>query len=245
MILLLVALYIKNRSLQENIRLQTERNKQQDAAARAVLDAEERERNRIAADLHDGVGQSLTAALINLNTVLKRTSFGNTEDWLLADKATALVSESYNEIRSISHQMVPNSLLKAGLVAAVRDFLSNIDPRKLKISIEATGMYKRLDMQFETVLYRIIQELVQNAVKHAEAEHIIVQLDSADNLFTITVEDNGKGFDPDTIKENTWLNDIASRIESLNGHLDIQTEPGTGTTVYIELEITILQSEND
>lgn len=92
------------------------------------------------------------------------------------ERALSLLGESYDEMRSISHQMMPNALLKAGLGSSVREFVDKIDGPKLKVSLDIVGLDQRLDEQVETVLYRIIQESVNNVVKHAEASKLSIQV---------------------------------------------------------------------
>ncbi|WP_379093794.1 sensor histidine kinase [Pedobacter sp. UC225_65] len=119
------------RQLKAKAQLQEEINKQQDLAARAVLVAEERERRRIAGDLHDGVGQLLSAALMNLNGMFQKLKLTG-EMGLQAEQTLSIVNDSYDEMRSISHQMMPNALLKSGLAFAVKEFLDKIDKDMIK-----------------------------------------------------------------------------------------------------------------
>jgi signal transduction histidine kinase len=229
-------LIYNHRKLAEQARLQSEINKQQEIAARAVLTAEERERRRIATDLHDGVGQLLSAALMNLNGLFKKLSFDDTETQL-ADRSLALVTESYDEMRSISHQMMPNALLKAGLASAVKEFLDKIDSSQLRINLETAGLNERLDEQTETVLYRVIQETVNNVIKHARASKLDIQLVKDEDGISATIEDNGQGFDSSKIKgkEGIGLKNILSRVEFLKGTVDFDSSPGKGTLVAIHI----------
>ena len=168
-------LIINRKKLKAKAELQSEIIKQQDIASRAVLDAEERERRRIAGDLHDGVGQMLSAALMNLNGLFSKLNLQNDVN-LQAEKALALVNESYDEMRSISHQMMPNALIKSGLASAVKEFIGKLDKDKLKVVLETVGLNERLDEQTETVIYRVIQETVNNVLKHAEASKLFIQI---------------------------------------------------------------------
>jgi signal transduction histidine kinase len=229
-------LIYNRRKLAEQARLQSEINKQQEIAARAVLTAEERERRRIATDLHDGVGQLLSAALMNLNGLFKKLTFDGTESQL-ADRSLALVTESYDEMRSISHQMMPNALLKAGLASAVKEFLDKIDSSQLRINLETGGLNDRLDEQTETVLYRVIQETVNNVIKHAKATKLDIQLVKDEDGISATIEDNGRGFDSSKIKgkEGIGLKNILSRVEFLKGTVDFDSSPGKGTLVAIHI----------
>ncbi len=236
----LLAWVIYNRNkLKEKARMQEEINRQQELAARAVLDAEERERRRIATDLHDGVGQLLSAALMNLNGLFGQATLNHTEKEQ-AERSVALVTESYDEMRSISHQIVPNALVRAGLASAVKEFLNKIDQQKLKVSLETVGLNERLDEQTETVLYRVIQETVNNVIKHANASKLNIQLIRDEDGIAVTIEDNGKGFDKELLKKSTGIgmSNILSRIEFLKGTMDIDTAPGKGTLIAIHIPET-------
>lgn len=229
-------LIINRRKLKAKADLQAEIIKQQDIASKAVLDAEERERRRIAGDLHDGVGQMLSAALMNLNGLFDKLKL-QTDINLQAEQALALVNESYDEMRSISHQMMPNALIKSGLASAVKEFIGKLDQDKLKVTLETVGLNERLDEQTETVIYRVIQETVNNVVKHAEASKLDIQIIKDEEGISVTIEDNGKGFDKNKvdIKAGIGLSNIYSRVEFLKGTVDIDSTEGKGTLVAIHL----------
>lgn len=229
-------LLINRGQLKAKAELQTEIIKQQDIASKAVLDAEERERRRIASDLHDGVGQMLSAALMNLNGLFAKLNLQADTD-LQAQKALALVNESYDEMRSISHQMMPNALIKSGLASAVKEFISKLDKDQLKVTLETVGLKERLDEQTETVIYRVIQETVNNVIKHAEASKLAIQIIKDDEGISVTIEDNGKGFDKNNVdlKAGIGLSNIYSRVEFLKGSVDIDSSEGKGTLVAIYL----------
>jgi two-component system NarL family sensor kinase len=235
LLILLITYFIYNRrKLKAKAQLQEEINKQQELAARAVLDAEERERRRIAGDLHDGVGQMLSAALMNLNGLLQKLNLKGDAS-LQAEQTLSLVNDSYDEMRSISHQMMPNALIKSGLAIAIKDFLNKIDKDVIKISLETVGLKQRLDEQTETVLYRVIQETVNNVIKHSEANQLNIVLIKDDEGVSVTIEDNGKGFDKTktNLKTGIGISNIYSRVEFLKGTVDIDSAPGKGTLIAI------------
>jgi len=228
---------LKQRKLRAEARLREAVSKQQEQETRAVLDAEERERRRIAGDLHDGVGQLLSAALINLAYLNKGITQGNPPDTSVMDNALQLVKDSYDEMRSISHQMMPNALLKAGLASSIKEFLDKIDGKQIKVYLDVVGLDERLDDQTETVLYRAIQESVNNVVKHAGATKLTIQLVKDEGGITVTVEDNGKGFDAASsdYAEGIGLKNIRSRVALLNGATYIDSSPGRGTVLIIQV----------
>ncbi|HEY1025561.1 MAG TPA: sensor histidine kinase, partial [Sphingobacteriaceae bacterium] len=190
----LAILFYKHRRLREAAKLQEEISRQQQLAARAVLDAEEQERRRIATELHDGVGQTMSGALVNLNLLFDKLPLASHEK-ALADRSISLVSEGYDELRNLSHRVIPTALMRKGLVAAVKDLVDRIDASLLKISFEASGLSGSLDPHVETALYRIVQESVNNVIKHAEASRLFIQLARDEEGISLTIEDNGKGFD--------------------------------------------------
>ncbi|HNG63787.1 MAG TPA: sensor histidine kinase, partial [Ferruginibacter sp.] len=213
--------------------------KQQDLATRAVISAEENERKRIAADLHDGVGQMMSAAKMNLSAFETEIDFRNESQKTAFEKLIGLVDESCKEIRSVSHQMMPNALLKSGLASAVREFIDKIDNRIIKINLHTEGLNERLDSNTETVLYRVIQECVNNVIKHSGAGHLDIALIKDADGISATVEDDGRGFDAtDKQKsEGIGLKNIRSRVEFLKGTVDFDSSPGKGTLVAIHIPL--------
>jgi two-component system NarL family sensor kinase len=225
--------------LKQETRLRDEVIKQQDLATKAVLNAEENERKRISGELHDGLGQMFSAVKMNLSALAEDVDFKNANGKNMFDKTLDLVDESCKEVRSISHQMAPNVLLKSGLTAAVRDFISKIDARKLKINLETFGLQERLDQNIETVLYRVIQETVNNVIKHAGANSLDIQLTKDLDGINAMIEDNGKGFDATQIEkfEGIGLKNIKTRVEYLKGSVDFSSTPGAGTLVAIYIPL--------
>ena len=129
--------------------------------------------------------------------------------------------------------MMPNALLKAGLTTAVREFISKIDEHKLKVNLGISGINERLDAQTETVLYRVIQESVNNVIKHAKASLLSIQLVKDSDGINLSIEDNGIGFDKNSTKNGIGLENIKSRIALINGEIEYDTAVGKGTLVNI------------
>jgi len=228
-------LRIRNRNLRAEARLQKELAQKQEEATIAILEAEERERSRIAADLHDGVGQLLSAALLNLNQIHKYVQIGEVPKQGSMDNAISLVKDSYNEMREISHQMMPNALLKAGLTYSIREFINKVDNENLQISLDIVGMNERLDQQMEILLYRCVQEAVNNVIKHAEADKLSIQLVKDQDGVSVSIEDNGKGFNPESKHQNEGigLKNMRSRVALLKGTLEVDSIVGKGTSLVI------------
>jgi two-component system NarL family sensor kinase len=231
--------YYKRNKLKQEKRLQLEVMKQQDLATKAVLEAEEKERQRIARDLHDGVGQVMSAAKMNLSAFENELSFKDEEQKLSFEKVINLVDEGCKEVRNVSHQMMPNALLKAGLASAIKEFIDKIDSRILKVNLYSEGLNERLDNNVEIVLYRVIQECVNNVIKHSGANQLDISLIKDTDGISATIEDNGKGFNT-TEKakfEGIGLKNIQLRIEFLKGTVDFDSAAGKGTLVAIHVPV--------
>ncbi|MCC2548067.1 sensor histidine kinase [Hymenobacter sp. BT175] len=233
-------LYSRQR-LRTKVTQEQDRQLQERARAKAVLQAEENERRRVGSDLHDGVGQLLSAAKMNLSALEQRLTLP-AEDRLLLTNALDIVDESVREVRSISHNLMPNALIKQGLAQAVRDFLHKISPAdsRLRIQVEVFGLdQQRLDATLENVLFRVIQELVQNIIKHARATELTLQLIRHEDMLSVLVEDNGVGFSPGSTADDggIGLQNVESRMAYLGGRALFDSTPGRGTTVTLEVPL--------
>lgn len=230
---------LRKRQIQNKLMLQKEVMKQQELATTAIIAAEENERRRIAADLHDGVGQIMSAAKMNLSAFENELPFRDEKQKISFEKIIDLVDESCKEIRSVSHQMMPNALLKSGLASAIKEFIDKLDNRILKVNLHTEGLNDRLESNVETILYRIIQECVNNVIKHSDANTLDISLIKDDDGLSATIEDNGKGFDirsKDHI-EGIGLKNIYSRVSFLKGTVDFDSSPGNGTLVAIHIPL--------
>lgn len=229
--------FYRRYKLKQEKKLQTEVIKQQDLATKAVLEAEEKERERIARDLHDGVGQVMSAAKMNLSAFESELVFKDESQKLSFEKVIHLIDEGCKEVRSVSHQMMPNALLKAGLASAIKEFIDKIDNRVLKVNLYSEGLNDRIDNNIEIVLYRIIQECVNNVIKHSGANQLDISLIKDGDGISVSIEDNGKGFNAkDKTKfEGIGLKNIASRIEFLKGTVEFDSTEGRGTMVAINV----------
>ncbi len=229
-----VLFFNRNKIKQQNI-LQQTIIKQQDLSTKAIIEAEENERSRIASDLHDGVGQLFSTVKMNLSGIQEQLIFK--EDYTKAsfEKTILLVDESCKEVRSISHQMMPNVLLKLGLVSAVRDFITKVDERRLKINLNVAGLANRLPTNTETVLYRVIQETVNNVIKHAQASVLDIQILRDSDGLSVMIEDNGKGFNATNINSFNGIGfkNLNTRIGFLKGTIEVDSSIGNGTVISI------------
>jgi signal transduction histidine kinase len=238
MSLLSMYLLYRRKQLKQEAKLQQEIIKQQDIATKSVLEAEENERKRIAGDLHDGVGQMMSAVKMNLSSLAAKINLSNSSDVQLLDKTILLVDESCKEVRSVSHNMMPNALLKSGLSFAVKEFIEKIDHDKLQVNLYTEGLQERLSNNVETVLYRVIQETVNNVIKHAAANQLDISLIKDADGISCTIEDNGKGFDASKESyDGIGLKNIQTRINYLKGTVEWDSSANKGTLVAIHVPL--------
>jgi signal transduction histidine kinase len=150
------------------------------------------------------------------------------------------LDETMGEMRRVAHSMMPEALIRLGLGEAIQDFCSGIQATgKLNISFQLVGNSQRLPADTEIVIYRIVQELLNNIMKHAEATQVLVQISMLPPLLSLTVEDNGLGFDQTNPASDAGagLSNVRSRVEYLKGKIDIQSSEGMGTSVFIEIPV--------
>ncbi|TJZ54743.1 sensor histidine kinase [Sphingobacterium olei] len=208
----------------------------------AMLQGQERERSRIARDLHDGLGGMLASVKLRLSAVANRESKTQPQTASSTDLYTIInqMDHSVNELRRIARNMMPESLLYMGLEASLRDLCNAMALPHLQIDFQASNLRPDYSQSFLIAVYRIVQELLTNALKHSDASQIWVQCSEADGYFYISVEDNGKGFDPygeEMKQEGIGLSNIRNRIEILNGHLEIDAATGKGAAFHIQFKL--------
>lgn len=209
-------------------------------AARAVMEGEEAERARLASDLHNGLGGLLSGIKINLSS-MKENALILHDNVSAFNHALSLLDTSISELRRIAHNLMPETLSHYGLKTALEDFCTQVSPAITPvINLQCFGDDIRYSRELELTVYRIIQELVNNALKHAHATKINVQLISEPLRLFTQVTDNGIGFDvkDDYFRRGKGLENIRDRITALNGRLEIWSQPGQGTEISVEIEVT-------
>ena len=170
---------------------------------------------------------------------MKRNLVMTPENQQAYERNMDMLDSSINEMRRVAHNMMPEALVRFGLNTALKDFCNDINQAgNLEVSYQSIDFDEsNLDQTIAITVYRIIQELLNNIMKHSGATTAIVQLSQTNKLLTITVEDDGKGFNPEILDINKgmgWHN-IESRIRYLKGKADILSAPGKGTSVHIEV----------
>jgi two-component system NarL family sensor kinase len=204
------------------------------AALSAVIEGEEKERLRIAADLHDGLGGLLTSVKAHFYQLLKNTSKEG-----LYEKTSALIDEACTEVRRISHNMAPRSLALSGLASALADLCASIQNDSIQCELDIIGLEEDALADQAVGIYRIVQELCHNALKHAAADHLFIQVLQKEPWLSILVEDNGKGFDVQAAmaKKGLGLASVSSRVDALNGEIHWDSVLGEGTNVSIRIPL--------
>lgn len=231
--------YTNRQKLQQQ-RIAELETQQQLMATEAVLKGEEQERTRLAKDLHDGLGGMLSGIKFSLSTV-KGNLVMTPDNAQAFERSIDMLDSSIKEMRRVAHNMMPEALVKFGLDTALKDFCLHITQTGvLKVNYQSIDVESlHINQTTAITVYRIVQELLNNTIKHATAQTAIVQLSKVENVLNITVEDDGKGFNAVSLQESPgigWSN-IQNRVTFLNGRLDIQSEPGKGTSVFIEVPV--------
>ncbi|PZR27438.1 MAG: sensor histidine kinase [Citrobacter freundii] len=205
---------------------------------RAEIDTLENERKRIASDLHDELGPLLSAVKLQINNLESQ----DPDDKILIDKSSQHIDTIIRRMREISNNLMPNTLLRKGLVKAIDEFIqSNIDTYKLSIKL-IVDEEMQLGLDKEINVYRIVQEIVHNTVKHAKATVLAIRISKQNNMFVLSTTDNGTGFDFFArSREHTGLGlrNLQSRAEIMGGEITCTTEKGKGTSYVLEIPLRV------
>lgn len=233
----------KRISDQKEINLQQKLRENEQAeelkVTKAVLDGEEKERERVAKELHDGLGGMLAGVKMNLSTWSNSHHAGHHDESF--NKILNQLDSSVAELRRVARNLMPESLLNYGLEIALRDLCEFYQNDRVKIEFQPININKQLLMNIQLNIYRIVQELLSNAVKHADATNILVQCSQSEEIFYITIEDNGKGINPADYEKmkSMGFRNIQNRIEFLKGRMEIQSAKESGTYINIELNTNV------
>jgi signal transduction histidine kinase len=205
----------------------------------AMMEGQDKERKRIAQDLHDRLGSMLSTVKHHFSAMETKITELRDQNMVQYNTAITLLDDAVREVRHISHDMLSGTLVKFGLAAALQDLKNSIEvPGKLTVELNLFGLDHRLDNEVEIAVYRIIQELVGNSLKHANASEMNIQLTLSDDNLNVMVEDNGRGFDAKNItSDGIGLKNIYDRIKRLNGTYHLDTAIGRGTTFVIDIPV--------
>ncbi len=232
----------KNKQKLQQAKIDELETEKQLTATEAVLKGEEQERTRLAKDLHDGLGGMLSGVKYSLSN-MKGNLIMTPDNAQAFERSMDMLDSSIKEMRRVAHNMMPEILVKYGLDAGLKEFCNDIERSGvLRINYQSIAMEQSTIEQTTAVtIYRIVQELVNNSIKHAAAKNVLVQLHYAqqEKSLAITVEDDGKGFDTAHLKQSSGMgwSSIQNRVEFLKGKIDVNSAPGKGTSVLIEITV--------
>lgn len=212
------------------IRLQKER-------IRAEITIQENERKRIANDLHDSLGPLLSAVKLNINSV----EVQNQQDQLVIDKTGRYLDDIISSLRQISYNLLPHTLERRGLIEALREFTNQVNQhQRLRIQLYVLKDENVLSKEKEIHVFRMVQEIVHNTIKHAQAKNLQIGLSQEGGYLLIFSKDDGQGFDIDKIRSTSsglGLKSLESRSEILNGVLSLESKAGQGTNYFIKIPL--------
>lgn len=229
LMLVVILIVLRNR---HRVRLQREKQRQDHLRLQTIVHTQEEVQQSIARDIHDGLVQVLGAAKMSLEAVDT-----NSDKSLMVNRireASKIMDEACTEARNISHQILPYSLMKDGLVPALEELLKK---SLVRYEFSAPPELKRLQGDLEINLYRIAQELVNNIVKHAEALHVTVGLARNNGSLVLSFRDDGRGFDRASQQQGAGITNIMTRAELIGGKALIESNPGQGTFVQLTVPL--------
>lgn len=202
----------------------------------SILAGEEKERTRIAKDLHDGIVQDLTSIKMQLNATIHKDELISKSD---LKESVSAIDKASQEVRNIAYQMMPNTLRELGFIPAIEDLLKRIlTPNNIQYDFEQIGVTVRLSQNIELSLFRITQELLNNVIKHSGASFVSVLITQKPEIITMIFEDNGKGFDVNHIQKGIGIDSLSSRVDMLHGKINFENQEGSGTMAIIKIPIT-------
>ena len=215
-----------------------------DKATRMLLLGQEQERRRLAKEIHDGIGPNMSTLKLYIDAVKRKLK----DDTIIAEleKINDEISEIASEIRQISHALMPSSLIDFGVDTALKNFINKIaDTGKVKIEYSSDIYDGYLTKEYELNIYRIIQELVNNSIKHSGCEKITITIQTEEDKLQINVNDDGKGMDFEKKSAGIGLENVNSRVESLQGSISHDSDEGNGLHVSIILPLVMKEIKNE
>jgi signal transduction histidine kinase len=205
-----------------------------------ILEGQEKERQRMANDLHDNLGSMLATLKLNFENLKLRKMELRDEENKLYERTDELIEEAYQKVRRLAHAKNAGVFASEGLIPAIQKLAEKISiPGKLQLQVIAFGFKERLENTLEIAIFRTVQELSTNIIKHSQATEATIHLTDHGDSINIMIEDNGVGFDRKNIDtaDGMGLQNIKKKIVQLGGNLEIDTTPGKGTTIIIDIPV--------
>ncbi|GAB3730328.1 sensor histidine kinase [Spirosoma lituiforme] len=238
-IIIFVAYYQQKQAKQQLAYKELQAQHRRDLMA-ATFRGQEEERKRLAEDMHDGIGTMLSVTKMSLNQ-LERQVGCDVQLSFQFQKTRSMIDETMTNVRRISRNLVPTTLERFGLLAALEELADRATDTDTDIQLAYTESEVPFPPALDLMLYRIAQELVNNAIRHARARNVIIQLFSIDNEVRLSVIDDGVGFDFDAVTENKQgglgLRNIESRLSVVNGHVTFDVAPGRGSQIHVQVRL--------
>jgi signal transduction histidine kinase len=225
--------------------LQEQKVRLREAQINAVIESQEQERRRFASDLHDGMGQMISALQLNISSLRQQVAFEKRDQ--LFEASEQLLVEVHDEIRNIAFNLMPPVLVKEGLVPAVQELVRKINkPGKIKASLSAFDVNGRFPQVAEISLYRVLQEFLSNIIKYSNAHEVTISFTGYEHEMVLTIEDDGDGYDLEAFQNNKegngWRN-VHSRINLIKGSVEIDTQKGRKNSTVI-ITVPLKHHEN-
>jgi signal transduction histidine kinase len=240
MFIILFVAYYQNRQVRHLLALKELREAYRKELMEATFNGQEVERRRLARDLHDEIGTMLSVTKLSLNQLERKLS-DTPENSLQIQKTRSLLDETMSNVRRISRDLVPTTLERFGLLAAIEELTEKASGPDVTVVLESPSSLEQIAPAQELMFYRIAQELINNAIKHASATQVEVQFVYLDDAIRMSVLDNGNGFDFDEAvkdrRSGLGLRNIESRLSVVDGHVTFDVAPGRGSRIHVQTRL--------
>ncbi|WP_128544904.1 sensor histidine kinase [Larkinella soli] len=232
--------YYQQKQIRQQLALKELQEKYRKELMAATLQAQEHERRRIAQDLHDEIGTMLSVTKLSLNQLGRTVEHNDPGSTMLVQKTRSLLDETISNVRRISRDLVPTTLERFGLVSALEELAEKASHGEVHVELSCSEKIPVLAPHLNLTLYRIAQELTNNAIKHANASNIVIDLHCRPGEVLLSVVDDGHGFDLDEIlkdkRRGLGLRNIESRLSVIDGHVTFDVARGRGSRIIIQVK---------
>lgn len=232
--------YYQQKQAQHQIMVKELQERHRQELMAAMFRGQEAERRRLAQDLHDDIGTMLSVAKMTLNQ-LERHLDRYSPERMQAQKTRQLLDDTLKNVRRISRDLVPTTLERFGLLAALEELVGNANTDLISVQLEWPERFDMTAPALDVMLYRIVQELVNNAIRHAGAAHITIRFFIHESELRLAVLDDGRGFDIDEVVQSKQrglgLRNIESRLSVVNGHVTFDVAPGRGSRIIVQIPL--------
>lgn len=212
----------------------------------ATFRGQEEERRRLAEDLHDGIGTMLSVTKMSLNQLERQLNDDNIRVSLQIQKTRSMIDETMTNVRRISRDLVPTTLERFGFLPALEELADRANDDAIQVQLDCPESIAQLSSPIDLTLYRITQELLNNAIRHSRAKLIIIQMHCIDNNIRLSVLDDGIGFDFDAVTEDKkgglGLRNIESRLSVIDGFVTFDVAPGRGSQIHVQIRLPTIQA---